>query len=75
MFKDITKTVRGGLAASNQIITEVIMSHTIRNERTRGYLDKLERRRVVQRLARDMKAINLQDAFDQEDYLDEINFE
>ena len=51
------------------------MSHTIRNERTRGYLDKLERRRVVQRLARDMKAINLQDAFDQEDYLDEINFE
>ena len=51
------------------------MSHTIRNERTRGFLDKLEKRRVIQKLARDLKAINLQEAFDQEDYLDEIHFE
>lgn len=51
------------------------MSHTIRNERTRGYLDKLEKRRIIQRLTRDLKAINLQDSYDQEDYLDEQHFE
>ena len=32
------------------------MSHTIRNERTKGYLDKLASRRKLQKMSRDLKA-------------------
>ena len=32
------------------------MSHTIRNERTKGFLDKLASRRKMQKINRDMKA-------------------
>lgn len=40
------------------------MSHTIRNERTKGYLDKLAHRRKMQKEARDMKAQSLNYEFD-----------
>ena len=32
------------------------MSHTIRNERTKGFLDKLAIRRKLNKIARDLKA-------------------
>ena len=35
------------------------MSKTIRNERTRGFLDKLQKQRQTRKLIRDMKSFDL----------------
>ena len=55
MSADIVKSVRGGLATSDYILRRRIMSHTIRNERTKGWLDKLALKRRTKKLIRDIK--------------------
>ena len=46
------------------------MSKTIRNEKTRGYLDKLQKQRETRRQIRDMKSFDwLIDIFTEEQYI------
>ena len=58
-------TVRGGLATSNNYEGGT-MSHTIRNEKTKGFLDKLAQRRREHKEARERKAQELNYDFELE---------
>lgn len=49
------------------------MSHTIRNERTKGFLDQLARRRRTQKLIRDVK--NDEWLFDLDENIDAQTYE
>ena len=42
------------------------MSKTIRNEKTRGYLDKLQKERETRKLIRDIKSAELLELFDED---------
>ena len=48
------------------------MSHTIRNERTKGFLDQLARRRRTQKMVRDVQndewLFELDEVIDAQDY-------
>ena len=48
------------------------MSHTIRNERTKSYLDVLAKQRKERKVARDLKAIPELNSDDIWDYVSEI---
>ena len=55
------------LAASSFLYWEVIMSKAIRNEKTRGYLDKLQKQRETRKQIRDLKSFDwLTDIFPDE---------